>query len=341
MAKKIVTFGEIMLRLAPDNYLRFNQVDHYEATFGGAEANVCVSLSNYGYDTSFISILPNNDIAQCAINTLRKFNVNTDNILRKGNRIGIYFCEKGASERPSKVIYDRKGSSISCAKLEDFDWDKIFDNASWFHLTGITPALGENLPNICMEALKKAKEKNINTSLDLNYRKKLWSKDEAKESITKLCPYIDILISNEEDAKDVFGIEAKDTNIDDGKINVEGYKEVAKELIEKYHFEKVAITLRESFSANDNAWSSVLYDNKNFYISKKYNMHIVDRVGGGDAFAAGLISGFLDELNMQDIIEFASASSCLKHSIQGDFNLVSKEEVQSLVKGNIRGRVQR
>ncbi len=339
--KKVVTFGELMLRLAPENYLRFVQSEKYEATFGGAEANVAVSLANYGVDVAFVSKLPAHEIGQAAVNSLRKFGVNTDMVCRGGERVGIYYCEKGASQRPSKVIYDRAYSAIAMASEEDFDWDKIFDGVEWFHFTGITPALSDNMAKICLIACKKAKEKGVIISCDLNFRKKLWSKEKAGEIMGELCHYIDYCIANEEDAKDVFGIEADNTDINTGKLNREGYISVAKKLTERFNFKGVAITLRESLSANDNNWSAMLYVNGNAVFSKKYAMHIVDRVGGGDSFGAGLIYSLLNGYEAQKTIEFAVAASCLKHSIEGDYNMVSVAEVNALAGGNTSGRVQR
>lgn len=341
MAKKVVTFGEIMLRLAPIGYYRFIQAENYGATFGGGEANVAVSLANYGFDARFITKLPVHEIGQAAINSLRKYGVDTSYISRGGDRVGIYFLEKGASQRPSKVIYDRAGSSISEAKMEDFNWKEIFNDVSWFHFTGITPALNDNVANVCLEACKAAKEAGAVISCDLNYRNKLWSKEKANEVMTKLCKYVDVCIANEEDAFDVFGIQASNTDITKGMVNHEGYKEVAKQLAERFAFKQVAITLRESLSANDNNWSAMLYNGEDFYFSKKYNMHIVDRVGGGDSFGGGLICALLEGYGSQEAIEFAVAASCLKHSIEGDFNLVSKEEVLKLAGGDGSGRVQR
>ena len=340
---KVVTFGELMLRLAPEGYLRFIQSNKFEATFGGAEANVAVSLANYNQDVSFVSKLPNNEIGQMAINSLRQYGVNTSHVIRGGNRVGIYYCEKGASQRPSKVIYDRAYSSIALAKKEDFDWDKIFEDADWFHFTGITPALSKEVAEITLEACKAAKEKGIVVSCDLNFRKKLWSNKEANETMSKLCKYVDICIANEEDAKDVFAIEAKDTDINTGKLNKEGYVSVAEQLCQRFNFKYVAITLRESISANDNNWSAMLYNAKEgkAYFSKKYAIHIVDRVGGGDSFGAGLIYALRNSYKDQDAIEFAVAASCLKHSIEGDYNLVSLEEVKALANGDASGRVKR
>ena len=339
--KKVVTFGELMLRLAPEGYLRFLQAEKYQATFGGAEANVAVSLANYGIDAAFVSKLPAHEIGQTAVNSLRKFGVDVSKIVRGGERVGVYYCEKGASQRPSKVIYDRAYSAIAMAKKDDFDWDKIFDGAEWFHFTGITPALSDEVAGICEIALQKAKEKGITVSCDLNFRKKLWTKQKAQEVMTKLCAYVDYCIANEEDAKDVFGIEADNTDITSGKLNHEGYISVAKKLTDKFGFKGVAITLRESLSANDNVWSAMLYTEGQAYFSKKYNVHIVDRVGGGDSFGAGLIYSLISGFDCQKTIEFAVGASCLKHSIEGDYNVVSIDEVNNLIKGDASGRVQR
>lgn len=338
---KIITFGEIMLRLAPNGYYRFFQDDQLQATFGGGEANVAVSLANFGEDVSYVTKLPENPIGDACIRNLRSFNVNTENIIRGGERIGIYFLEKGASQRGSVCIYDRAHSSISEANIEDFDWDKIFEGAEWFHFTGITPALGSNLVDLCIEACKKAKEKGITISCDLNYRSKLWTKEQAKEAMSKLCPYVDVCIANEEDAKDVFGIQAENTDVSKGKLDKEAYKSVAKQLMDRFSFKKVAITLRTSISASDNDWSGMLYNGENYFFSKEYPLHIVDRVGGGDSFGAGLIYALLHEKPMQETIEFAVAASALKHSIEGDFNRVSVAEVKKLVGGDGSGRVQR
>lgn len=339
--KKVITFGEIMLRLAPEGYSRFVQAEKYNVTYGGGEANVAVSLANYGLDAGFVTKLPTHEIGQAGVNSLRKFGVDTKYIARGGDRVGIYFLEKGASQRPSKVIYDRTGSSIASATTADFDWDAIFDNVSWFHFTGITPALGDNVAEICAEACKKAKEKNITISCDLNYRNKLWSKEKAGKVMGDICQYVDVCIANEEDAADVFGIKAAGTDVTTGKVNHEGYKDVAKQLVERFQFSKVAITLRESISANDNNWAAMLYDGSDFFFSKKYLMHIVDRVGGGDSFGAGLIYACLSDYKPQEMIEYAVAASCLKHSIEGDFNLVSTDEVKKLAGGDASGRVQR
>lgn len=341
MSKRVITFGEIMLRLAPEGYYRFVQAEHYGATYGGGEANVAVSLANYGYDAKFVTKLPKHEIGQAAINSLRRYGVDTSYITRGGERVGIYFLEKGASQRPSKVIYDRAGSSISTAGSEDFNWDEIFEGVDWFHFTGITPALNDTVAEICLEACKKAKEKGITVSCDLNYRNKLWSKAKAGQVMGELCKFVDVCIANEEDAGDVFGIRASNTDITSGQVNHEGYKEVAKELAERFNFKKVAITLRSSISANDNNWAAMLYDGEDYYFSKTYLMHITDRVGGGDSFGAGLIYASLEQYPPQQAVEFAVAASCLKHSIEGDFNQVSVEEVKKLAGGDGSGRVQR
>ena len=339
--KRIVTFGEIMLRLAPNGYYRFFQNDQMQATFGGGEANVAVSLANFGMDAAFVTKLPSHAIGQAAVNSLRYFGVDTDDIARGGERVGIYYLEKGASQRGSVCIYDRAHSSIQTASVEDFDWDDIFEGADWFHFTGITPALGENLVEICKAACIAAKAKGVKISCDLNYRGKLWTRAEANKAMTELCKYVDVCISNEEDAKDVFGIEAEDTDIYGGKLNHEGYKSVAKQLADKFGFEKVAITLRSSISASDNDWAAMLYDGENYCFSKEYHLHITDRVGGGDSFGAGLIYALLSGKDTQAAVEFAVAASALKHSIEGDFNRVTVSEVEKLAGGDGSGRVQR
>lgn len=339
--KKVVTFGEIMLRLAPEGYFRFAQAEKYGATYGGGEANVAVSLANYGMDAAFVTKLPKHEIGQAGVNSLRKYGVDTSSIVRGGDRVGIYYLEKGASARASKVIYDRAGSAIATAKREDFDWGKILNGVDWFHFTGITPALGDNVADICLDALEACKTKGIPVSCDLNYRKNLWSKQKAGEVMAKLMPYVSVCIANEEDAADVFGIHAANTDVTTGQVNHLGYKDVAKQLSERFGFAKVAITLRTSISANDNNWAGMLYVKGEAFFSKSYSIHIVDRVGGGDSFGAGLIYGELMGMDSQPQIEFAVAASCLKHTIEGDFNLVSVDEVQKLAGGDASGRVQR
>ena len=340
MAKRVVTFGEIMLRLAPEGYYRFVQADRYGATYGGGEANVAVSLANFGLDSAFVTRLPEHEIGQAGVNALRRYGVDTKGIVRGGGRVGIYFLEKGASQRPSKVIYDRAGSAISTAQPEDFDWDRILEGADWFHFTGITPALGGKLPQICLEACKKARDRGIPVSCDLNYRKKLWSREEAGRTMGRLCEYVDVCIANEEDAADVFGIRAADTDVTGGKLNRDGYRQVAVQLAERFGFQKVAITLRQSLSASDNNWAGMLWDGSECLFSKTYPVRIVDRVGGGDAFGAGLIYGCLEGMEPARILEFAVAAGCLKHSVEGDFNQVSAAEVWALAGGDGSGRVQ-
>ena len=340
---KTVCFGEIMLRLNPQGYTRFIQTDTFGATYGGGEANVAVSLANYGIDASYVTKLPAHEIGQSAVNSLRRYGVDTSDIVRGGDRVGIYYLETGASQRPSKVIYDRAYSAIALAKRSDFDWEKILDGANWFHFTGITPALGGELPEICMDALKVCRQKGITTSCDLNYRKNLWTTEEAGKVMGELMKLVDVCIANEEDAEKVFGIKAENTDVDAGVVNHEGYKSVASQLSERFGFKRVAITLRTSISANDNIWAAMLYDKaeNEYYFSRSYNIHIVDRVGGGDSFGGGLIYASLMQKSSQDVIEFAVAASCLKHTIIGDYNLVSVKEVEGLIKGGGSGRVQR
>ena len=337
---KIITFGEIMLRLATHGFYRFTQATDYEATFGGCAANVAVSLANFNEDVSFVTKLPTHDIGQCAVNDLRKYGVDTTMIVRGGNRVGIYYLEKGASQRPSKVIYDRAGSSISEASPTDFDWKEIFLDADWFHFTGITPALNPQVAQITLEACKEAKKQGLQISCDLN-RKKLWNSEQANKTMSEIIPYVDVCIANEEDAEKVFNIHASKTNVLTGELNREGYIEVAKEISERFHCHTVAITLRKSISASDNKWSAMLYQGGQAYFSKEYAIHIVDRVGGGDSFGAGLIYGLRHFEKPQEIIEFAVAASCLKHSIEGDYNRVTVDEVLTLANGDGSGRVQR
>jgi 2-dehydro-3-deoxygluconokinase len=338
---KAVTFGEIMLRLSPEGYGRFIQAERFEAVYGGGEANVAVSLSNFGIDTAFVTRVPRNEIGQAAINALRRYGVNTEYIARGGDRLGIYFMEKGASQRPSKVIYDRANSSIATAGSEDFNWDVIFKDAQWFHFTGITPAISDSAARLCEEACNAAKRFGLTVSCDLNYRKNLWSREKAKEVMTRLMEYVDICVANEEDAGDVFSIYAEDTDVIGGKLSHEGYFSVARQLVDRFGLKMAAITLRTSISANDNQWAAVLYDKQNYYKSKTYDIHIVDRIGGGDSFNAGLIYSLLTGKNPAEALEFAVAASCLKHTIVGDFNQVSIAEVEKLLSGDGSGRVQR
>lgn len=339
--KSVVTFGELMLKLSPLGYGRFVQSGQFNVEYSGAEANVAVSLCNFGVPARFVTALPKHEMGDAAENALRRFGVNTSNIVRSDKRLGIYFAEKGASQRPSKVIYDRADTAIANAKPSDFDWDAIFNGVEWFHFTGITPALSEGLANICLEACRAAKAKGITISCDLNYRKKLWSRERANEVMSELCQYVDVCIANEEDAADVYGITAENTEINNGVIDSQSYASVARQLQQRFGFQKVAITLRESISASDNNWSAILYDGNQVYTSRKYAIHIVDRIGGGDSFGAGLIYGLTQYGEPQKALDFAVAASCLKQTIEGDFNLVSKAEVENLMNGNITGRIQR
>ena len=339
--KKVVTMGEIMLRLATPGNSRFVQSDILEATYGGGEANVAVSLANYGYNSYFVTKLPKHEIGQSAVNSLRTFGVNTDYIVRGGDRVGIYFLETGASMRPSKVIYDRAHAAIAEADVSEFDFDEIFKETQWFHFTGITPAVSKKGAALTEAALIAAKKNNVTVSVDLNFRKKLWSSAEAQKVMTNLMKYVDVCIGNEEDAEKVLGFKPGNSDVTSGDLELDGYKSMFKQMIDTFGFKYVISSLRESYSASDNGWSALIYDGKEFYHSRKYDIRIVDRVGGGDSFAGGLICGLLDGKNMGDALEFAVAASALKHTIPGDFNLVSREEVETLVGGDASGRVQR
>ena len=339
--KSVVTFGELMLKLSPQGYARFVQSNLFNVEYSGAEANVAVSLSNFGMSVRYVTALPKHTLGDAAINNIRQFGVDTTFVLRNDKRLGIYFAEKGASQRPSKVIYDRTDSAIANTDISDFDWNAIFEDVEWFHFTGITPALSDGLAQICLEACRIAKSKGITISCDLNYRKKLWGHEKAGEVMSELCQYVDVCIANEEDASDVFGITAENNDINSGVIDSKSYVSVAIQLQQRFGFKKVAITLRESISASDNNWSAILYDGEQVYKSRKYTIHIVDRIGGGDSFGAGLIYGLTQYGEPQKALDFAVAASCLKQTIEGDFNLVSKSEVEDLMKGNISGRIQR
>ena len=340
---KIVTMGEIMLRLSTPGNEKFIQADEFDINYGGSEANVAVSLANYGYDTEFVTAIPDNPIGDCAVAAMRKYNVGTKFISRSGDRLGIYYLEPGSSVRPSNIVYDRAGSSIACATADLFDFDAIFADADWFHFTGITPALSDSAAKLTEEALKAAKAHGLTVSVDLNFRKKLWTSQRAGEVMSQLLPYVDVCIANEEDAKDVFGIEAEGTDVNSGKLNRDGYISVARQLSSRFGCKYVAITLRSSISANDNDWAGMLYEAAadKAYFSTTYHVHIVDRVGGGDSFGGGLIYSMLSGYDAQQTIDFAVAASCLKHSIEHDFNHVSVAEVAALAAGNASGRVQR
>ena len=339
--KKFVGFGELMLRLAPDGYLRFAQADRFNLNYTGAEGNMAIALSYMGIPSEMVTKLPDNEIGRCAKRMLTKFEVETRHIAWGGERLGVYYLERGASQRPSKVIYDRKHSAISEADPSDFDWDSIFQDAGWFHFTGITVALSENVQEICRQACIAAKKHGVTVSCDLNYRKNLWTSEEAQRVMKPLMKYVDICIANEEDSEKVLGVKADNTDITAGKLNLDGYSRLAEKLAATYGFEKVAITLRESISASVNNWSALLHTEGTTYVSKKYTMQIVDRVGGGDSFASGLIYACLNDFDHQKAVEFAAGASCLKHSIEFDFNLSTVDEVMNLIQGDGSGRVQR
>lgn len=330
-----------MMRLAPYHFERLVQANQFQVTYGGGEANVAVSLAHFGHPVSFVSRLPENPLGDAAINRLRAFGVDTGFINRGGDRLGIYFLEHGASIRPSRVTYDRSGTAISQVEPGMFDWTEIFRDAQWFHVTGITPALSASAAKTTLEAVKEAKAHDVKVSCDLNYRKKLWTREQAREVMTELVQSVDVIIANEEDAADVFGIDAETTDVTSGKLSASHYQSVASQLMEVGPIEMVAITLRESLSASDNNWSAMLYDGSMFYKSRKYPIHLVDRVGGGDSFGAGLIHGLLSGWEKQEALEFAVAASALKQTLPGDMNLVSEAEVLSLVGGDLSGRVQR
>ena len=339
---KVVTFGELMLRLAPEGYYRFLQADKFLATFGGGEANVSVSLANYGVDSAFVSKFPKHEIGQMAVNSLRKYGVDTSMITRGGNRVGIYYLETGASMRPSKVIYDRAGSSIAEADPSDFDFDAIMEGADWFHWSGITPAISDKAAELTRLACEAAKRHGVTVSVDLNFRKKLWTSEKAQSIMKPLMKYVDVCIGNEEDAQLCLGFKPE-ADVEGGKTDAEGYYGIFKGMMETFGFKYVVSTLRESLSATHNGWKALIYNGKDFYQSKHYDiMPIIDRVGGGDSFSGGLIHGLLTYPDNQGAaLEFAVAASALKHTIPGDFNMVSKEEVEALAGGDASGRVQR
>lgn len=344
MQKKIVTFGEIMLRLATPGFQRFSQASHFEATYGGGEANVAVSLANYGLPVDFVTRLPRNDIGESAIMDLRKHNVGTDFIVRGGDRVGIYFLEKGAVSRGSKVVYDRANSAISQIKKGDVDWEKVFDGAQWFHWTGITPAISQGTADVCKEAIEAANKLGLTVSVDLNYRKKLWKYGKTPvEVMPDLVKGCDVILGNEEDAEKVFGIQAKGVDVTGGKVEAAAYESVCQQLMERFpKAKKAIITLRGSISASHNTWSGVLWDGSKLYSAPTYQItHIVDRVGGGDSFMGGLIYGLLTYDDDQKALNFAVAASCLKHTVEGDYNLVTVDEVEKLMSGDASGRVSR
>jgi len=346
---KVATFGEILLRLATPRQERFVQANNFEIDYGGGEYNVAVSLSQFGVPTKFITLLPNNDIGETALNRIRSFGIDTSSIrMGTGGRMGLYFLENGAAMRPSKVIYDRSGSSISEVETGLIDWEHAFRDVDWFHFTGITPAISKSAAEVTMEAAKAAKELGLTVSADMNYRKNLWSPKEAQNVMKPLMEHVDIAIGNEEDAEKCLGVSAENQDVTSGELNPEAYKDVISKLISNFGFLKVGITLRESISASDNNWSAVYFDNDLqfegsgiMHIGKKYPVHIVDRVGGGDAFSAGIIFGNINSFTPKETLDFAVASSALAHTIHGDLNLVSLSEVESVAKGDTSGRVQR
>ncbi len=338
---KVVTFGELMLRLKTPDNLRFIQSDSFEATYGGGEANVCVSLANYGHEAYFMSALPNNAIGQSAVNSLRRYGVHTDYVVRNDHRMGIYFLEAGASVRASKVIYDRANSAVCNITASEFDFKEIFKDAEWFHWSGITPAVDSRTAEVLLHACKAAKEMGVTVSVDLNFRKKLWTSEESQKIMRPLMEYVDVCIGNEEDLALSLGFVSDKIDVTKGHLDAEEYKTILKEAYEAFGFKKICTTLRVSHSASDNGWSAMLYNGEEFLTSKNYELRIVDRVGGGDSFASGLICGLLDKPTDKEALEFGVAASALKHTILGDYNQVTKEEVELLVAGDGSGRVQR
>ena len=338
---KIVTLGEIMLRLSTPGHSRFVQTDSFDVVYGGGEANVAVSCANYGHEAYFVTKLPAHEIGQSAVNSLRRFGVRTDFIARGGSRVGIYFLESGAAMRPSKVIYDRAVSAIAEALPEDFDFDAIMEGADWFHWSGITPAISDRAAELTRLACEAAKRHGVTVSVDLNFRKKLWTKEKAQSVMCPLMQYVDVCIGNEEDAELCLGFKP-DADVEGGRTDAEGYKGIFKAMADEFGFKYVVSTLRESFSASHNGWKAMIYDGKEFYESRRYDiLPIVDRVGGGDSFSGGLIHGLLTKPSQGEALEFAVAASALKHTIDGDFNMVSASEVEALAGGDASGRVQR
>jgi 2-dehydro-3-deoxygluconokinase len=338
---KVVGFGELLLRLGTPQFQRFTQARSFEAHYTGAEANTLVSLVNYGLEGYAVSKVPANDIGQACINFLKGHGLNTDYIVRGGDRLGLFYLETGASQRASKVIYDRANSAITTLKPGEIDWQSALTGKDWLHFSGTAPALGPDMPAVVEEGCRIARELGLRVSCDLNYRKKLWSPEKAGQVMSGLMAYVDVLMCNEEDAEMVFGIGAEGVDVRSGKLDAGRYEDVARRLRERFGFKHVAITLRESLSATFNNWSGVLYDGKALYCSRRYEMYVVDRVGGGDSFDGGLIYGLLTGMSPQEAVEFAAAASCLKHSIPGDFNLADADEVKALMRGDASGRVQR
>jgi len=341
VSKKVVTFGEVMLRLATNRRERFTQAREFEVTYGGGECNVAISLAHFGVDVSFMTALPDNDMGQACVNYIRQFGVDTSDILRQGNRLGIYYLESGASMRASKVVYDRAGSSIAELGPGDVNWDDVFDGKNWFHWTGITPAISKIAAETVGEATRQAKAKGLTVSCDFNYRKNLWSGEKAQAVMKPLMEYVDVAIGNEEDADKCLGVKAEGVDVTSGELDPEAYKPVVEELVSQFGFSQVGITLRESQSADDNDWSAIYWDGSEILIGDKYPVRIIDRVGGGDAFSAGLIYGNIKGLESRALIDFAVASSAMAHTFHGDFNLVTEKEVLAVAGGDTSGRVQR
>jgi len=340
--KKAVFFGELMMRLATRRYERLVQAHELEVDYTGAEANVGVSLVNYGLQSYIVSAVPDSPVGQACVNAMRQYGLNVDHVKRMGYRLGIYFVETGAAQRPSLFLYNRKGSAITELRRGEIDWDEVMQGKDWFHFTGITPALADSVAELTGDACAAAKRHGLTVSCDLNFRSKLWSLEKAQRVMTGLMSHVDVLFTNEEEAAKVFGIHARDTDIASGKLSEEGYDDVARQLLERFSLRYAVITLRESLSASVNNWSGMFYDGRQFYHSRKYHIdHIVDRVGGGDAFSGGFIYGILTGMDPQDTVEFAAAASCLKHTIQRDFNLVTLDEVMTLMRGGGSGRIQR
>lgn len=340
---KVVSFGEIMLRLSPDGYYKLFQKPELNTSFCGAEANVAVALSNFEDEAEFVTALPDNDIGRAACRELMRYGVKTDNIVYTGDRLGIFFAEKGASQRPSKVIYDRKNSAIALADSSSFDWEKIFDGADWFHITGITPALSDSLAKISVDAVKAAKKAGLTVSCDINYRSKLWSAQKARPVMTEIMKYVDVCIGNEEDAEIVFGIKAGATDVTKGQLDTDGYKKSLQTVAETFGCKIVAYSQRKSYSASDNGWSGIIYDDekKQVYTSAQYDIRITDRIGGGDAFASGLIYALHNSISPANAIETAAAAGCLDQTLEGDFCLFGINDVIDLAGGNSSGRVKR
>jgi len=339
--KRFVGLGELLVRLAPEGYMRFPQADKFNVNYTGAEGNMAITLCYMGMDASLVTKLPNNEIGRCALRKLAMYGVDTSHITFGGERIGLYYLERGASQRPSQIIYDRKHSAFSEAPVDEFCWDEILKDADWFHFTGITVALSENCARMCEQACITARRLGVRVSCDLNYRKNLWTPEAAQRTMRPLMQYVDVLFANEEDSEKALGIKAEDTDITAGKLSVEGYTALARRLSDTLGLQKVAISLRESISASVNNWSGLLYAGGETYVSKKYTMQIVDRVGGGDSFASGMIYAFLHGMDDRTAVEFAAAASCLKHSIEYDFNLSTPDEVRALMLGDASGRVRR